>query len=356
MSKYVSAIEYENENLSIKDSEARTMIANMNNRNNRNLIILGDSYTTGDTQSGGHNAPWTDGFKNDVASFFNKIQVFAANGIGFSTGLGFNYYTLLNNNISSIETTYPTTVFIVGGYNDVGKSNLANDIPYVLNSIKSKFIDINIVVAFVGNSIKYRNTEFFNTLSIYKYSVNNVDKCIGVNGAENILCYRRLFDNDGFHPNAEGQFFLRCYLKNALINYSVNMSTDSVVFDSNTDFLTSTVGGTAYCKGIYWTENNMRSVQLEIVCNGTNIQGNENKFVKFGDFNCDFISNPFITFPVTAVILDSDGNFHKEICQGKIENSALYIAYSMLNTSGWVNKKITSINFIFNYVTSAFAF
>lgn len=356
MNKYVSTIEYENENLAIKDSEARTMIANMNNKNNRNLIILGDSYTTGDTNTGGHNAPWTDNFKNDVASFFNNIQVFAANGIGFSTGLGFNYYTLLNDNISNIDTTYPTTIFIVGGYNDVGKSNLANDIPYVLNSIKSKFNDINIVVAFVGNSIKYRTNEFFNTISIYKYSVNNVDKCIGVNGAENILCYRRLFANDGFHPNEQGQFFLRCYLKNALINYSVNMSTDSLAFNSNTDFLTSTVGGTAYCKGVYWTENNMRSVQLEIDCDGTNIQENDNNFVKFGDFNCDFISNPFITFPVTAVLLDSDGNFHKEICQGKIENSVLYIAYSPVNASGWANKKITRVNFIFNYVTSAFAF
>lgn len=156
MNKYVSVIEYENENLAIKDSEARTMITNMNNKNNRNLIILGDSYTTGDTNTGGHIAPWTDNFKNDVASFFNNIQVFAANGIGFSTGLGFNYYTLLNDNISNVDTTYPTTIFIVGGYNDVGKSNLANDIPYVLNSIKSKFNDINIVVAFVGNSIKYR--------------------------------------------------------------------------------------------------------------------------------------------------------------------------------------------------------
>ena len=356
MNKYVSVIEYENENLAIKDSEARTMITNMNNKNNRNLIILGDSYTTGDTHTGGHYAPWTDNFKNDVASFFNNIQVFASNGIGFSTGLGFNYYTLLNDNISSVDTTYPTTIFIVGGYNDVGKSNLANDIPYVLNSIKSKFNDINIVVAFVGNSIKYRTNEFFNTISIYKYSVNNVDKCIGVNGAENILCYRRLFTNDGFHPNEQGQFFLRCYLKNALINYSVNMSTDSLAFNSNTDFLTSSVGGTAYCKGVYWTENNMRSVQLEIDCDGTNIQENNNNFVKFGDFNCDFISNPFITFPVTAVLLDSDGNFHKEICQGKIENSALYIAYSSLNATGWLNKKITRVNFIFNYVTSAFAF
>lgn len=356
MNKYVSVIEYENENLAIKDSEARTMITNMNNKNNRNLIILGDSYTTGDTHTGGHYAPWTDNFKNDVASFFNNIQVFAANGIGFSTGLGFNFHTLLNDNISNIDTNYPTTIFIVGGYNDVGKPNLANDIPYVLNSIKSKFNDINIVVAFVGNSIKYRTTEFFNTISIYKYSVNNVDMCIGVNGAENILCYRRLFADDGFHPNEQGQFFLRCYLKNALINYSVNMSTDSLAFNSNTTFLTSTVGGTAYCKGIYWTENNMRSVHLEIDCDNTNIQENDNNFVKFGDFNCDFISNPFITFPVTAVLLDSDGNFHKEICQGKIVNSELYIAYSALNTAGWLNKKITRVNLIFNYVTSAFAF
>ena len=53
MNKYVSVIEYENENLAIKDSEARTMITNMNNKNNRNLIILGDSYTTGDTHTGG---------------------------------------------------------------------------------------------------------------------------------------------------------------------------------------------------------------------------------------------------------------------------------------------------------------
>lgn len=353
---YVSVLEYENKNLLIKDKEGRDLIEKLIKMNNRNLIILGDSYTTGDTASGGHNKPWTDDFKNDVASFFNKIQVFAANGIGFSTGLGFNFYTLLNDNINSIETTYPTTVFIVGGYNDVGKSNLANDIPYVLNSIKSKFTDINIVVAFVGNSIKHRTNEFFNTISIYKYSVNNVDKCIGVNGAENILCYRRLFANDGFHPNEQGQFFLRCYLKNALINYSVNMSTDSLAFNSNTDFLTSSVGGTAYCKGIYWTENNMRSVQLEIDCDGTNIQENNNNFVKFGDFSCDFISNPFITFPVAAVLLDSDGNFHKEICQGKIVNSELYIAYSPVSASGWANKKITRINFIFNYVTSAFAF
>ena len=353
---YVSVLEYENKNLLIKDKEGRDLIEKLMQKNNRNLIILGDSYTTGDTSSGGHNKPWTDDFKNDIASYFNTVQVFAANGIGFSTGLGFNYYTLLNDNISRVDTNYPTTVFIVGGYNDVGKSNLANDIPYVLNSIKSKFTDINIAVAFVGNSIKYRNTEFFNTISIYKYSVNVVDKCIGVNGAENILCYSRLFDNDGFHPNEQGQFFLRCYLKNALINYSVNLSTDSLAFSSNTDFLTSSVGGTAYCKGIYWTENNMRSVQLEIDCDGTNIQENDNNFVKFGDFSCDFISNPFITFPVTAVLLDSDGNFHKEICQGKIENSALYIAYSPVNASGWANKKITRVNFIFNYVTSAFAF
>lgn len=353
---YVSVLEYENKNLLIKDKEGRNLIEKLMKMNNRNLIIIGDSYTTGDTTSGVHNKPWTDDFKNDVASFFNEIKVFAANGIGFSTGLGFNYYTLLNDNISKVDTNYPTTVFIVGGYNDVGKSNLANDIPYVLNSIKSMFTDINIAVAFVGNSIKYRNPEFFNTISIYKYSVNSVDKCIGVNGAENILCYRRLFDNDGFHPNSQGQFFLKSYLKNALINYSVNLSTDSLAFSSNTDFLTSTVGGTAYCKGIYWTENNMRSVQLEIDCDGTNIQENDNQFVKFGDFSCDFISNPFITFPVTAVLLDSDGNFHKEICQGKIENSALYIAYSPVKASGWANKKITRVNFIFNYVTSAFAF
>jgi len=353
---YVSVLEYENKNLLIKDKEGRDLIEKLMQMNNRNLIILGDSYTTGDTASGGHNKPWTDDFKHDIASYFNTVQVFAANGIGFSTGLGFNYYTLLNDNISRVDTNYPTTVFIVGGYNDVGKSNLANDIPYVLNSIKSKFTDINIAVAFVGNSIKYRNTEFFNTISIYKYSVNSVDKCIGVNGSENILCYSRLFDNDGFHPNEQGQFFLKCYLKNALINYSVNLSTDSLAFSSNTDFLTSSVGGTAYCKGIYWTENNMRSVQLEIDCDGTNIQENDNNFVKFGDFSCDFISNPFITFPVTAVLLDSDGNFHKEICQGKIVNSALYIAYSPVNASGWGNKKITRVNFIFNYVTSAFAF
>ncbi len=353
---YVSVLEYENKNLLIKDKEGRDLIEKLMQMNNRNLIILGDSYTTGDTSSGGRNKPWTDDFKLDIASYFNTVQVFAANGIGFSTGLGFNYYTLLNDNISRVDTNYPTTVFIVGGYNDVGKSNLANDIPYVLNSIKSKFTDINIAVAFVGNSIKYRNTEFFNTISIYKYSVNAVDKCIGVNGSENILCYSRLFDNDGFHPNEQGQFFLKSYLKNALINYSVNLSTDSLAFSSNTDFLTSSVGGTAYCKGIYWTENNMRSVQLEIDCDGTNIQENDNNFVKFGDFSCDFISNPFITFPVTAVLLDSDGNFHKEICQGKIENSALYIAYSPVNASGWGNKKITRVNFIFNYVTSAFAF
>lgn len=353
---YVSVLEYENKNLLIKDKEGRDLIEKLMQMNNRNLIILGDSYTTGDNASGGHYKPWTDDFKNDIASYFNTVQVFAANGIGFSTGLGFNYYTLLNDNISRVDTNYPTTVFIVGGYNDVGKSNLANDIPYVLNSIKSKFTDINIAVAFVGNSIKYRNTEFFNTISIYKYSVNSVDKCIGVNGSENILCYSRLFDNDGFHPNEQGQFFLKSYLKNALINYSVNLSTDSLAFSSNTDFLKSSVGGTAYCKGIYWTENNMRSVQLEIDCDGTNIQENDNNFVKFGDFSCDFISNPFITFPVTAVLLDSDGNFHKEICQGKIENSALYIAYSPVNASGWANKKITRVNFIFNYVTSAFAF
>lgn len=355
--KYVSTLVYENENLLIKDKEAREMIKTMANNDNRNLIILGDSYTTGDNSAGGHVTPWVEDFKKDVASWFNKIQVFAYNGIGFSTGLGFNYYTMLNDNIASVDKNYPTTVFIVGGYNDVGKDNLSNDIPYVLNSIKNLFTsDINIVVAFVGNSIKYRTNSFFNTLSIYKYSVNNVDKCVSAGGSENILCYRRLFDNDGFHPNSSGQYFLRCYLKNALLSNIVSMSTDSVAFNSNTDYLKSSVGGTAYCKGIYWTENNLRSVQLEIDCDGTNIQENDNNFVKFGEFDCDFISNPFITFPVTAVLLDSEGNFHKEICQGKIENSILYIAYSPVASSGWNNKRITRVNFIFNYVTSAFAF
>ena len=351
---YVSTLEYENKNLLIKDKEARNLIANLSNMNNRNLIILGDSYTTGDNSTGGHITPWTEDFKNDIASYFNNVKIFASNGIGFATGLGFNFFTLLQSNINNIDTTYPTTIFIVGGYNDVGKTTLYSDITYILNSIKNLFNDVKIVVAFVGNSIKYRSLDFFNAMSIYKYGANNVDKCIGANGTENILCLRRLFDNDGYHPNADGQYFLRCYLKSALLSNTVNMSSYGDTFFENTDYLISTVGGVA--TGFWFTENNNRTVRMEINCENTNIQTINDNYIKFGDFNCDFISNPYILFPITATLQDSDGNYYKEICLGKIENSAFSISYNLVNSSGWNNKKIIKVNFKFDYVTSAFAF
>lgn len=353
---YVSTLEYENKNLLIKDKEARNLIDNLRNVNNRNLIILGDSYTTGDDSTGGHITPWTEDFKNDIASYFNNVKIFASNGIGFATGLGFNFFTLLQSNINNIDTTYPTTIFIVGGYNDVGKTTLHSDITYILNSIKNLFNDVKIVVAFVGNSVKYRSLDFFNAMSIYKYGANNVDKCIGVNGSENILCLKRLYTNDGYHPNTDGQYFLRCYLKSALLSNCVNISTYGDTFFESTDYLISSVGGVAKSTGFWFTENNNRTVRMEINCENTNIQVINDNYIKFGDFNCDFINNPYILFPIVATLQDSDGNYYKELCLGKIENSAFSVSYNLVNTSGWSNKKIIKVNFKFDYVTSAFAF
>lgn len=352
--KYVSNIDYNGEKLVIKDLEARNILSKITKRK---LIILGDSYTTGDTSTG-HNTPWTNGFINALDSNIVETHVFSVNGVGFSTGSTFNWYTLLNSNKSKFIPNEITDIFIVGGYNDVPHiSTLANDIPTILNQIKNLCPNAHITVAFVGNTIKAKSRDFDFAISLYNYECSNVKNVSVITGAENILSQTNIFDSDGYHPNSLGQTYLQVYLAEGFKTGHVSVTTYKEDLNANS-FLTPKNGNVTNCTGRVTTLDNVRYVNVNFTVEGS-FSSNNFDFVEIGTIKSPFIHGSDDTSWIVGSAVyyaSSDNKFYCTPTIFRIADGKLYFQPQMIKDSGFNNQTFSSLNLTFNYTVSAFNF
>ena len=131
----ISKIRLKNETYNIKDETARNNVTEINNRidnlNNKNFVIIGDSWSTTDTPNINHFADWLDDLI--VSLKYNSSHVFryANGGAGWvSNGNSGNFLTQLNNaidNMSQEQKNNTDRILMFGGINDV-----SNNVSYQL--------------------------------------------------------------------------------------------------------------------------------------------------------------------------------------------------------------------------------
>lgn len=167
----------------------------------RNILIIGDSYGAGGTQTGEIYTTYVEFLKRAAKGV--NIYSNCWSGAGFyGSGDGKSFRTLVEE-FDEVDKSLITDIIFCGGYNDRGQdaaiyTNAANIYQYCAEAYSSA----KLYVAFVGWSnypAEYPSIEqarrVYNTIPNYGY-ISNINYC---------LRNMSYMSGDGFHPNATGQ-------------------------------------------------------------------------------------------------------------------------------------------------------
>lgn len=231
-----TGITINNVRYSVKDPVARAGMG----QDKMNILIIGDSYATGDQQGTGQttNPTWSGYLKTMLGLDDDHYHVSAVSGSSFLNGYTFgNQLTAAAQNIDANEITH---ILIAGGYNDEGYtvSGIYGAMQAAAQIIKTTYPNAKTYLACIGwcKHDLTRNKVSSVVWTAYKRCADF--GWIFLKGAEYIMHNYRLFCADGFHPNQDGQQALGRGIFEALTTGACSpyyTFTSSLAVTANTD-------------------------------------------------------------------------------------------------------------------------
>ena len=183
--------------------------------------MIGDSYVTG-TLNGVQYA--TDGWAKRIKDYLNlsndNCYIFGDGGSGFTQNghNGYNFVTLLSNNLSNILNKNTIDYIIVcGGYNDRNSTieQIETKINELSTIVKNNFPNAKCLIGCISTTDRIDNEGNLQRRNINHTSLPAYKQCIKyncyyLNGVESILKDYSLMGTDHFHPSINGYNEL-CY-------------------------------------------------------------------------------------------------------------------------------------------------
>lgn len=177
----------------------------------RNIIIIGDSYTTGHLSSsigGGSNTPYylLPPFTEAKLIYGSNLWVAAQDGAGIENLNNIPTFLDLVKNISiGVENNEITDILIVGGYNDYGQLTQTN-FNALISYLKTTYINAKIHLAYLAVNVSnpHNNTTWYNSSGkIWRACANQ--GAVYIDDSEFILNSPTVMASDNMHPNQNGQ-------------------------------------------------------------------------------------------------------------------------------------------------------
>lgn len=356
----ISKIQLENNVYDIKDSTARSDLADYETSNdleianlklpknftaNKKFLLIGDSYAEGYTPDG-NTTPWTTLFDN-TTGLTNTI-VKAKGGAGFvNLADNKNFQTLLEEVTSDNSVT---DIVVLGGYNDkpYNQSQVYNSINSFIIKANEKFPNAKIHIGFVGWS--KISTDIYPLQIICQYYKD----CCGYYNAEylnnieySLHRYFTVFSSDGYHPNSAGQTTIARNLLQALATGSCNSQFQFASLTLSYNNVTGDPFGndlTVRCN------ENLVTVSLS-THKTINFTSSFNASSGFNEVEIGTITGGFAVgtqyyltrIPIQCLVHDSAG-FHA--CMGTfiIKSGKVYLSFADINDGGTNYRDFTSVN------------
>lgn len=209
---------------------------------NRNFILLGDSYGTGDTEVSTETyTPWT----TRLESAINVIWIKAINGVGFTTSP--NSFLSMLQEFSGDKASI-TDILVAGGYNDNIStiSSIQTNISSFISYAKTNFPNAIVHICCIAWSNDYSKAlNLGNPIEAYSYA-GNIDSVAHVipNGYFALHKQMNCFASDNYHPNDTGQINITRLLKLGLLYTSPTIMpnlTGNTIYDNGNNSTNQTL-------------------------------------------------------------------------------------------------------------------
>ena len=331
------------------------------------VITIGDSYGRG--EGGGVTdkyTPWTSLIKQylgltDGVNYWTRSM----SGAGFSVAEQSKKFEQilsdLGDTMTEIERNSIGKILVAGGYND-SKNKAPEKLTPFFNVARSKFPNAVVYTACIGWSTERQAaTDIFNN-SVRTYTVG-----AGINGGVYIVNSQyslhnyTWFDDDGIHPNDEGQKHIAEVLASGLLYGSCNnkYSLAKISITPNTS-ICDTCDITGYCM----IENGITSLLFNFNKNIVfNRPINTNATILIGTLNCDLLNaiqdTGYCSIPATAYCTyNTDKHFNpvvnfwlsrKSLYMNIINTSADESSFKNLGTLGTMNVRLLNTTLMTGY-------
>lgn len=212
-------------------TEVNVLSGNPLQLQNRKFIIIGDSYNTTDTASGGVPiVPWGPALAEYLGLSEAQYINLGHSGSGWANSLTFleqlqNY----ENSHTDLDKNSITDFVILGGINDMTKTDeqIYSAFANTLNYIKTNYPRAIITIGMISWSKSQRGKDFLNHVQIIYSSQSNKSRVRCIDGAPFIYHDYRLMQPDG-HPAAAGSRRIAYYVANYLKNGDVHVITEKI--------------------------------------------------------------------------------------------------------------------------------
>ena len=237
----------------------------LNLMNNKNMIIIGDSYSHHEFED--ITKFWYETFAENLGFTINtNLRVKASDGAGFYNDAFYNRLYELRNMTNADQVT---DIWVVGGLNDRSKteSDLLEKMEDFNDLVNEYFTNAKVTLVYVGNTNPKIFANYDNRAGVIQsiiYYQRNASK-LGWKFLKNTQYILHNYDpdyweDDGAHPSQLGQDELAIYLTEAYLNNIANYEkfTDSYYATatysgvatsiSNAHFISGTSNETSYIK------------------------------------------------------------------------------------------------------------
>ena len=348
------------------DDKITTAIKGLSHEHN-GVITIGDSYGRG--EGGGvadKYTPWTSLIKQylgltDGVNYWTKSM----SGAGFSViEQSKNFEQILSDlgeTMTETERNSVGKILVAGGYND-RKNKTSEKLTPFFNVAKSKFPNAVVYIACIGWS-----TERQEATDIFNNSVKAYTEGAGMNGGVYIVNSQyslhnyTWFDDDGIHPNNEGQKHIAEVLASGLLYGSCNnkYALAKINITPNTS-ICDTCDITGYCAIENGISNLFFDSNKKIVFNRPI---NTNTTILIGTLNCDLINAMqdvgYCSIPTIAYCTyNTDKHFNpvvtfwlarKNLYMKIINTSSDESSFKNLGTLGTMNVMLSSTTLMTGY-------
>ena len=166
----------------------------------RKLAMIGDSYAAGYTPEGSIPS-WCNYVCNYLGLTYSSQVQTALGGTGFATDTN-NFNTLATALTADNDVT---DVIVAGGYNDISKTSSAiiTGITNTVTTLKTKFPNAKIHIAFIGCSTIDNAKFFYNTYLAYVQGCT-INKVHYMKNVEIAMHDIDTLSSDHLHPSAKG--------------------------------------------------------------------------------------------------------------------------------------------------------
>lgn len=191
----------------------------------RTVVVIGDSYGTGKTQSVNVYTPYPD-----ILATYRGLTIISGceSGAGFKNE-GDEGHTFMDLLTASYDPSYSSDVadvYALGGINDrlYGEIELNTAIELFCNKAHELYKNAIVHVGFIGWSINpgaYSYIDLKNTFIRYRNCLRY--NAVYVTGIENVMHNMAYFDVDKLHPNQYGQYAIAGALFNDVLGVPIGV-------------------------------------------------------------------------------------------------------------------------------------